>query len=73
MSKRAKLILEKDFPTTRTYIRDDGGDKFRIRGTYTGVEFITRFILSLPNEIEVIHDNFLRTHLDNQVSLFKKF
>ena len=72
LTKRAKLALEKQHPATRSEIKDDGGGKFRIRTSYTGLEHLSRFILSLPGEIEVLHDSFLREYLNQQCQLLDR-
>jgi proteasome accessory factor C len=67
LTKRAKLILENEYPKTRNLIRDDGGGRFHIRTTYTLIEGVGRFCLSLPGEIEVINDSHLRNYLNEQI------
>lgn len=66
MSKRAKLIMEKEFPITQALIKDDGGNKYFIQTQYARVESIGRFILGLPGEIEVLSDEYLKNYLKQQ-------
>jgi proteasome accessory factor C len=68
LTKRAKLILEKESPDARQYIRDDGGGKYLLRTFYTRYEGVTRYILSLPGEIEIIHTETLRQHLNGELA-----
>ena len=69
LTKRAKLLLEESFPATRDLIEDDGGNKFKLRTTYTHVEPVARFILSLPGEIEVLKNENLRNYLNQQLEI----
>jgi predicted DNA-binding transcriptional regulator YafY len=71
LTKRAKLILEMESHDARQYIRDDGGNKYRLKTFYTRFEGVTRFILSLPGEIEILHTETLRQHLNEELNKLK--
>ena len=71
LTNRARLIMEKEYPATRDMMRDDSGGLYRIRTFYTHFEGVSRFILSLVGEVEVLNSERLKKYLNQQLERLK--
>ena len=71
LTNRARLIMEKEYPATRDMMRDDGGGLYRIRTYYTHFEGVSRFILSLIGEVELLNSERLKQYLNQQLGKLK--
>gem|GEM_PF-4692560 len=73
LSHIAKLELEKLYPLTRPKISDIGGGKFKFKTTYTHINVVAQFILSLPDEIKVLQNSDLKNYLNDKLRILKNY
>ena len=71
MTEKAQQLLIEHFPNAQVYIRYEGGGKYLFSGHYTHLEGISRFILGLPHEIEILRPIELRDHLNKLIENLK--
>ncbi len=70
LSKRAKMLLEEEFPDAALHIRSENG-LFCFEGSVYDLAGIGRFILGLINEVQVSHPPELIEYINSKVESFR--
>lgn len=67
MKLRAAELLKEEYPLSKDLIRPDGNGHFIFEGTVNGFQAVSRFILGLMDEIEVLEPEELKGFLNDKV------
>ena len=67
MSLRATELLKEEYPLSKELVRLDGGNRFIFEGTVNGFQGVSRFILGLMDEVEVLEPEELKEFLNDKI------
>ena len=67
MKLRAAELLKEEYPLAKELIHPDRNGHFIFEGTVNGFEAISRFILGLMDEVEVLEPPDLKAYLNRKI------